>query len=141
MTDNEIIKALECCQHKTYSHCKECVFVGSPSCTSHLAKNTLDLLNRKQEDIEWAEDRILTIIELKAEIERLERSAKQWEDTARNLFISKENIKAETKAETVYKYMKILEAKLAQNNDISGFAYQSVIWDMSQSYSEMTKEI
>lgn len=41
------------------------------------------------------------------------------------------------KFEAVYKYMKILEAKLAQNNDISGFAYQSVIWDMSQSYSEM----
>ena len=50
-TDKEIIKALECCQHKTYSHCKECVFCGSPSCNSHLATKALDLINRQQAEI------------------------------------------------------------------------------------------
>lgn len=52
MTDNEIIKALECCKHKTYSHCKECVFFGSPSCNLHLATKALDLINRQQAEIE-----------------------------------------------------------------------------------------
>lgn len=78
MKDNDIIKALEHCPKCVYGSCPECPMYGVNGCDSELMKLALDLINRQ-----------------KAEIERLERSAKQWEDTAKDLYISRENIKAE----------------------------------------------
>ena len=52
MTDNEIIKALECCKHKKYLYCKECNFFGSASCNSHLVASAIDLINRQKAEIE-----------------------------------------------------------------------------------------
>lgn len=52
MTDNEIIKALECCtqQHK----CNECPYLMEHHlvCNYHLYKDTLDLINRQQAEID-----------------------------------------------------------------------------------------
>ena len=80
MTDNEIIKALECCSTVTCftNKCPYEEIYDIPKCTTKLTQDALDLINRQ-----------------KAEIERSERSAKQWEETARELFISRENAKAE----------------------------------------------
>ena len=43
MTDNEIIKALECCSD---SNCHECPIEG---CTDDIFRNALDLINRQKE--------------------------------------------------------------------------------------------
>ena len=43
MTDNEIIKALECCND---SNCHECPIEG---CTDDIFRNALDLINRQKE--------------------------------------------------------------------------------------------
>jgi hypothetical protein len=67
MTDNEIIKALECCYKvKGYRHipiCQECPLKES-RCAIELPKNALALINRQ-----------------KAEIERLEREIEDLEST------------------------------------------------------------
>ena len=46
MTDNEIIKALECCGG---SNCHECPIEG---CTDDIFGNALDLINRQKAEIE-----------------------------------------------------------------------------------------
>jgi hypothetical protein len=51
MTDNEIIKALECC---TEFRCEKCVFDDNSgfNCEENLMKYALDLINRKDAEIE-----------------------------------------------------------------------------------------
>ena len=50
MTDNEIVKALECCVEYD---CRVCRYdVNSAICISNLMKDTLDLINRQKAEIE-----------------------------------------------------------------------------------------
>lgn len=54
MTDNEIIKALECCGKNT---CRECIYNTSDdrfdlTCTTNMAKDALDIINRQQTEID-----------------------------------------------------------------------------------------
>ena len=51
MTDNEIIKALECCGNP-YSICAECPIKDDHGCNEQLAKYALDIINRQQAEIE-----------------------------------------------------------------------------------------
>ena len=82
MTDNEIIKALECCTQQV--GCKGCPLVisnemkyhGGYACAEKLRKSSLDLINRQKAEIEKLE-RIeaigtKTIETQNAEIERLQ---------------------------------------------------------------------
>ena len=54
MSDNDIIKALECCRVEKGSYsCKKCpLFCRIPACQSHLAEAALDLINRQKAEIE-----------------------------------------------------------------------------------------
>ena len=55
MTDNEIIKALECCTNCICNHAKtdtECPLVKMSFCKNYLMKESLALINRQKEDIE-----------------------------------------------------------------------------------------
>jgi chromosome segregation ATPase len=53
MTDNEIIKALECCAGNTEEKCRECPFHKLKiSCIDGLERNALDLINRQKAEIE-----------------------------------------------------------------------------------------
>lgn len=46
MTDNETVKALECCISNTDENCNKCVCSGSNvSCVDVLLQNALDLIN------------------------------------------------------------------------------------------------
>jgi septation ring formation regulator EzrA len=64
MTNNEIVKALDCCSKM--HDCRECVFweMHSAQCVSELLSNTLDLINSQ-----------------KAEIERLKEAYAVYEET------------------------------------------------------------
>lgn len=89
MTDNEIIKALECCKETVddidnESKCCSCSLIQDGWCTSTLAKNALSLINRQKEEISELQHRNSELeIELKAmrvadnfnktEIDRLQR--------------------------------------------------------------------
>ena len=66
MTDNEIIKALECCASVDDGCLTDCpLYDGDDSCFSTLLKPILDLINRQQ-----------------AEIERLQTSKDKWKEIA-----------------------------------------------------------
>lgn len=60
MTDNEIIKALECCLNVD-SKCADCHFSFERHfCKNALLKQTLDLINRQQQEIERLEIQVIT---------------------------------------------------------------------------------
>lgn len=65
MTDNEIIKALECCQSEDSGMCRICPFHSDTysGCWYELHKDALDLINRQ-----------------KAEIKSLKEKAKRWKE-------------------------------------------------------------
>lgn len=54
MTDNEIIKALECCCTLNGVGCRNCpqYDIHSAMCVKNLIRNTLDLINRQKAEIE-----------------------------------------------------------------------------------------
>ena len=54
MTDNDIIKALECCHVGKRDHdCKKCpLYRRVPACVGHLTEAALDLVNRQKAEIE-----------------------------------------------------------------------------------------
>lgn len=55
MTDNEIIKALECCSNGENNDCVSCVLHSefSSNCIRTLTKNAVDLINRQKEELKW----------------------------------------------------------------------------------------
>lgn len=70
LSDNEIIKALECCcKDDVYLHdntiCNGCPLYGDDDCTAFLRECARDLINHQKE-----------------EIERLRRRVKEWRDAA-----------------------------------------------------------
>lgn len=61
MTDNEIIKALECCGSDCYSRCPLWDFgddSGISQCTTKLARNALDLIKKQKAILEAIDDTI-----------------------------------------------------------------------------------
>ena len=49
MTDNEIIKALECCARPV--HCRDCPYMGHNPCRGELITDTFNLVNRQKAEI------------------------------------------------------------------------------------------
>lgn len=63
MKDNEIIKALECCQTEYARNCKECPYerykthyISATTCSSQMRKDLLDLIKRQKSEGEWGFD-------------------------------------------------------------------------------------
>lgn len=52
MTEAEIMKALECCKTNDYDYCSKCPLFYDADCVFPLATNCLDLINRKNAEIE-----------------------------------------------------------------------------------------
>ena len=54
MTDNEIIKALECHAHRKDSNfnCCDCDYIQFQDCSQRMSQDTLDLINRQKAEIE-----------------------------------------------------------------------------------------
>lgn len=78
MTDNEIIKALECC-FLSECDCKDCPYRDFEICdTAKMINTVIDLFNRRQEErealIAGQETLQKHIAEQKAEIERLKKA-------------------------------------------------------------------
>lgn len=81
LTDAEILKALECCRSENGNDCENCPYSeeiykqGEGGCCNRLMANSLDLINRQQEQIKKLEtiERFATktIEKQDAEIERL----------------------------------------------------------------------
>ena len=75
MTDNEIIKALECCKEATAVGCKKCPLYEDKgqTCITILSHSALDLINRQKAEIKELQ---LKISSYNSEIENLN----DWED-------------------------------------------------------------
>ena len=54
MTDNEIIKALECCPCQV--DCVNCNVTGCDNSLNYIMENALALINRKKAEVEMLED-------------------------------------------------------------------------------------
>ena len=57
MTDNEIIKALECHNLCTVSKCEECPLFPTNECSAELSGYALDFINRQKAEIEGSRQR------------------------------------------------------------------------------------
>ena len=92
MTDNEIIKALECCTDESYENCNECPYsTDTLSCERlKLLEDSLDLINRQ-----------------KSEIERLKKEV----SIARDAYISIQDRYEHTKAEAYKEFAERLNEK------------------------------
>lgn len=116
MTDNEIIKALGCCQVGK-DKCKKCpLYCVVPACSRYLAESALDIINRQ-----------------KAEIERLNNKCDSI------LFCHSQEIteaKAWAKAESIIEFAE----KLKEIGKQEG-AYDYVsLWDIDKLLKDMTGE-
>ena len=61
MTDNEIMKALECCTKTEFiSDCAKCEMFAF-DCKDILIENALDLINRQKAEVERLEDKIFVL--------------------------------------------------------------------------------
>ena len=85
MTDNEIIKALECCTDESYENCNECPYsTDTLSCERlKLLEDSLELINRQKAEIDSAKAEIEICAEVierqDAEIKRVkERPKCKW---------------------------------------------------------------
>lgn len=92
MTDNEIIKALECCTDESYENCNECPYsTDTLSCERlKLLEDSLELINRQN-----------------AEIERLKKEV----FVARDAYISIQDRYEHTKAEAYKEFAERLNEK------------------------------
>ena len=84
MTDKEIVKALECCGNSISegNKCFKCPMCDEPyGCSKVLCSQAVDLINRLQDErealINGQETLQKTIVEQKAEIERLEEEKRK----------------------------------------------------------------
>ena len=95
LTDNEIIKALECCCGTAHDSCRDCPY-DDIGCEDKLEKDALDLINRQKAEIERLQKQLKEGIDLsdsvvkifKAEvikgfankaIERVEKARKKYQ--------------------------------------------------------------
>ena len=69
MTDNEIIKALECCENRNQK-CEECPYYSKHYCVE---RDALDLINRQKEELDGKD---VEIMRFKHEIERYKENEK-----------------------------------------------------------------
>ena len=80
MTDNEIIKALECCSVNAMGECKECPLLNDFSpCGVTLTTNALDLINRQKAEIDILIRKKETV---RDEISQLQNEVETWKRTA-----------------------------------------------------------
>ena len=96
MTDNEIIKALECCANATHKDCKNCPLFVVDGCVKTMSTNALDLINRQQVEIE----------RLKNQVNRLKKY-----DERRDIALHSRLI-AEARAEAIKEFAERLKEEL-----------------------------
>lgn len=127
MTDNEIIKALECCStgKSCYDVCPFDDKFGITSCTKKLSNAALDLINRQKDKIKEFDEKLIIqqglIDYQKAEIEKLKQENEFFrktitENAQRALEVTVEEIET-AKSEAIKEFEEELEC-FVLNEDI-----------------------
>ena len=68
MTDNDIIKALECCSKPVGEDCKECPLTAQDCLKVDIEKLALDLINRQKAEIEEQDQAIVNALKRMGQI-------------------------------------------------------------------------
>lgn len=111
MTDNEIIKSMQCVIGKEML-CSECTYqkvLPFPSCRMMCAKNALDLINRQKAEIEMLKD---LITYQKQKIKEKEQKYNQAVDDMFGLIETTRNEIAETKSEAIKEFIDELKNRV-----------------------------
>ena len=104
MTDNEIIKSMQCVIGKEML-CSECTYqkvLPFPSCRMTCAKNALDLINRQNEEIESLKDELHRA---KVEISKFYEQADAYCNEAIDVFADSLKIKLNRMIDILVKEM------------------------------------
>lgn len=85
MTDNDIVKALDCCcSHPTCRACFKCPLEFEDACRNNLQKYSLDLINRQAAEIKQKDTEIDILIRkkhtLRDEVEELQKRIVFWRE-------------------------------------------------------------
>lgn len=145
MTDNEIIKFMQCVMGND-ANCSECEYQKTlpfPSCRRMCAKNALDLINRQKAEIE----------RLEKEIKDKERayndefcSRKEWQTKCRELLKEKQI----TKSEAIKDFAERLKEGIQENHYYTStedmgnrkrYVHITNIKDFSQYIDNLVKEM
>lgn len=130
MTDNEIIKALECLCWRP-SKCRKCPYSPRyefPLCQRQIAKDSLDLINRQKTEIDSAKAKIEICAEV---IERQDAELKRVKECPKVEKI---------KAEAYKKFAERIRECCNSNNELSSDAWLSVTTDINCVLKEMVGE-
>lgn len=112
MTDEQIIKALECCkmfyaEHNNY-HCNDCPLNDCKECETTVFANALDLINR-----------------LQSENERLTKCRKE---EVEKLMWATDKVITEAKAEAIKEFAEDVEYELLHKEYWKDHPYTSQVW-------------
>jgi hypothetical protein len=134
MTDNEIIKAMECCSCNSVDDCDDCPRFDvddktTVDCMCCLMREALDLINRQ-----------------KAEIERLQKDINVVNNVIKNTFLLKADKNndpfAEIKAEAIKEFAERLKEKKFELNDQNEDIFYAVeVSDIDNLVKEMVGDI
>lgn len=132
MTDNEIIKALECCQREYDKNCKQCPYnkYSITGCRGELRKDTLDFINRLQAENERLkkENEILSI--------NADTAFQDGLNEAQDLYAKQ--VKAEIKSEAVREFAERLKDDSFEDK---GYYYDIIlVTDIDDVLKEMIGE-
>ena len=154
MTDNDVIKAMECCIENDLDDCAECLYLYKEcdgNCIDRLLRDALDLINRlKDENSNLTSD--LTSLQrdltsAKAENERLQKESDRRHYTLQCYALQYGTVKDQTevinkaKAEAVREFADKLKCYAKSGKGYLGRAYYSVaVADIDNLLEEMEKE-
>ena len=98
MTDNEIVKALECCIDCYPEDCRECPYVECTTrkgCADEMITDALALINRQKETIEQLQTALFKCGEETAEVEIFKKIAENQQRILMNRFFEIQRLKKE----------------------------------------------
>lgn len=152
MTDNEIIKALECCS--TAQNCTPCKYEpneyekGTVGCCNELMKNAIDLIKRQQAEIaelsvlaEKNNDKLNSVIDCqKAEIERLTGYNSNLVFANQGILHTLETEITKAKSEAITEFAERLK-DMHKHNTTSVVSLVTLFGDINKMVKEMTEDI
>ena len=137
MTDNEIIKALECCTLSKQICPKNCPLANDRGCMVKVKEAALDLINRQEADLnnigialevtrDNLGDRLRELQQAEGKIDELEAEIERLRPFGTQVEVSKKKEK-EIKSEAIKEYIELLKAEFLKdykgNDDFAYFVF------------------
>ena len=148
MTDNEIIKALECCATDKMDDCFQCPYdnivykPGNGGCVNRCRKDALDLINRQKAEIERLNVELKAmrgaVYSYKLESERLLQKLQQAQSKAIKEFAERLKSKLDSLEFRTKTHRKTVPTKFCDDN-VNWVLHECVPGDIDTLVKEMTE--